>query len=786
MLAVHAGYLLALSSTLRAPVSVMALRVTPTGAGRQDGSSWDDAAPFAAINTMVATAASIGGDVWLRADQGEYTRNGNLPITNGGTAARRVSIKGVDVNGADMAAVINGARANPWTKGAGNGAEVFRLRTGADHLRFAFLRFTNQGYGCIRSNLPHSDLLIEDCSFDNVQAFYENGSSGKGIDATVSGLILRRVTGAGWSKHFARIRYATHDALFEDCHGDAQEQDGDNFCNGIVGEGSESVGLAPDGKANGTHDVIVRRCSMGNCRDTLNNYQNGDAFGNEGQDYNWHFEDCFGWGCSDGAYDCKSRNTTFLRCGADDCKRGWRIWGDAVAIDCWVTNPRKRGGTGAACCVSTFHGGYLRWYGGYFSQSGTNSLIVAEDGGFTAYTPRTVITKPDAAPLMRVELNSVVTTIDENDRTPPVYLKSTYVVKGLGGSTTYEVAPGQTIQVDENKTFSATAFADKPFVTRIAYTKDSFAFSSEGQAWKMLRQDFEAPTDGNRDNVYEATLQLWDANGNVTNVPLRNQVNDVDDDPIAPQDYINDGVRDGAWLEVQDLSTLFTDRAGTVPVSQWNEDSDPIVRRIRDKFGFGNDAVAPNDDAGRYLRRGDNGTYWLEPYIDLSAWSIGSAGSFRFAKLTSIIGIYREPGETAAMVLVGVPRGPVGTSSNGVWWQTVSGGQSYGIRIAGAGAEATQTGNAAAVSYPLALTLQTEPSTGRSNAVDVLDLDTDVAAVAYPSNTLGLRAFLFGDGNNGQLFNGRFYGLIALPRTEVPTFQFRGERQVASWADNPL
>ena len=87
------------------------------------------------------------------------------------------------------------------------------------------------------------------------------------------------------------------------------------------------------------------------------------------------------------------------------------------------------------------------------------------------------------------------------------------------------------------------------------------------------------------------------------------------------------------------------------------------------------------------------------------------------------------------MVLVSVPRHPVGTASNGVSWQTVLGGQSYGIRIAGAGAEATSTGNAAAVGYPLALTLQTEPSTGRSNAVDVLDLESDVAAVAYSANT---------------------------------------------------
>ncbi|WP_242415094.1 hypothetical protein [Sphingomonas panni] len=781
MLAVHAGYAALLPVVQRRPSARKAAMIVPGGAGAMDGSSWADAAPLTAMDAMVTRAAAIGGDVWVRADLGPYAQNGNIPITHGGTAQRRVTIRGVDGNGQSMAARIVGARANPWTKGAADGAEVFRLRSGADHLGFAFLRFEDQGYGCIRSQQPHSDLLIEDCSFANVRAFYENGSSGHGIDATISGFTMQRCTGMGWSKHFARFRYASHDILIEDCTGDSLEQDGDNFCNGIVLEGSESVGLAPDGLPNGVHDVIMRRCSMGNCRDTLNFYQNGDAFGSEGQDYNVLFEDCHGWGCSDAAFDCKSRNTRFVRCSADDCKRGFRIWGDAVAVDCVVTNPRKRGGTGAAACISTFKKGYFRWYGGRFEQTGTNSVIVAEDGGFTAYTPRTVIIKPADAPLSRVEANSIVTEIDEADTTPPALVKSTYTIKTIAGTTSYDIAPGATFDLQENRILNAVITTTKPATTRIVHAQDYAAYTATGQTWTILRQDYENDRSVGQDQTYRVPLRLYDANGNFADTPLAGHILNVDDNPIGPADLKASGVTAGAWWEVQDRSTLFLDRAGQVPVSAWADDGDPIIRRVNDKL-FANHLVVPDDSMGFYLRHDDLGSYWLEPYTAGSFFLIGAAGALQFAKFTASLGIYREPGEAGPHCLISVPRSmTIPTATNATWWMVVRDGQSFIIRLPASGNSGTSTGNFGMQGAPLVLSLLSEPGLARSNAVDCLDV-ADNAAVTYPAALANARARLLADGNAGQTFNGRFYGGVVTNRTESDDFRFRIERQIAEWA----
>ena len=63
----------------------------------------------------------------------------------------------------------------------------------------------------------------------------------------------------------------------------------------------------------------------------------------------------------------------------------------------------------------------------------------------------------------------------------------------------------------------------------------------------------------------------------------------------------------GAWYDPSDLTTLWQDAAGTVPVTA---DSQP-VRLILDKSGRGNHATAPSD-AARPLYRTAGGLHWLD------------------------------------------------------------------------------------------------------------------------------------------------------------------------------
>jgi hypothetical protein len=67
------------------------------------------------------------------------------------------------------------------------------------------------------------------------------------------------------------------------------------------------------------------------------------------------------------------------------------------------------------------------------------------------------------------------------------------------------------------------------------------------------------------------------------------------------------GGENGAWYDPSDLTTLWQDAAGTVPVTA---NLDP-VRRMDDKSGNGNNAIAPSD-AARPLYRTDGQSHWLE------------------------------------------------------------------------------------------------------------------------------------------------------------------------------
>ena len=118
------------------------LYISPLGAGTKDGSSWENAGTIGSLAKFI-TAAGSGGEVLLRADQGAYKVSSPILLRDGGTSDAPVTIRGVDSTGADMKAEFVGTRTAPYSAGAAQGAEVFRLLSGADHLKFENLAFKN-------------------------------------------------------------------------------------------------------------------------------------------------------------------------------------------------------------------------------------------------------------------------------------------------------------------------------------------------------------------------------------------------------------------------------------------------------------------------------------------------------------------------------------------------------------------------------------------------------------------------------------------------------------------
>ena len=317
------------------PVEVRYVAPSATGAG--DGSSWADAGELADVPDLLDQLPAAG-EIWLRADTGPYEVSGSLRITASGVDGAPVVVRGVDAEGAPLPAVLQGSRTTPYDPDGESGGDVFSLRGGASHLAFRDLALENVDNAFLAAG-DVTDVVIADVSATNVRRFFENTKSDEEPSANVSELVIRNVTVTGFSKRVVRLRYESNDVLLEDVVGDSQQQDGDDFAIGVHLEDE-------------VHDVMLRRVSMSNTRDSLHEYWNGDGFATERGVHDITFEDTTATGNTDAGYDLKSSATTLVNAVASDNKRNFRFWADdLVARDCVGEDPLKRGGSSSQAQV---------------------------------------------------------------------------------------------------------------------------------------------------------------------------------------------------------------------------------------------------------------------------------------------------------------------------------------------------------------------------------------------------------------------------------------------------
>jgi len=350
------------SSAPASPTGPLEVRyVAPSAAGAGDGSSWADAAELPDVPELVEQLPD-GGEIWLRADTGPFQVTERMQIGAGGLESAPVVLRGVDEAGNPAAAVLQGTRTAPYDPDGEAGNDVFTLRGGAEHLGFRDLAFENVENAFLASG-DVTDVVISDTTATNVRRFFENYQADDEPGADVSDLVIRDVTVTGFSKRAVRLRYGSHDVLLEDVVGDSQQQDGDDFAIGVHLE--EDV-----------HDVVLRRVTMSNTRDSLHEYWNGDGFATERGVSDVTFEDTTASGNTDAGYDLKSSGTTLVNAVAEGNKRNFRFWADdLVARGCQGFDPVKRGGSSSQAQV---------WLG-------EDAVVQLEDCTLTDADPETVV-----------------------------------------------------------------------------------------------------------------------------------------------------------------------------------------------------------------------------------------------------------------------------------------------------------------------------------------------------------------------------------------------------------
>jgi hypothetical protein len=393
--AVVLAWIAAGSTEARADAAGGTVYITPTGAGNRDGSSWESAASLMSLPVLIGRAGP-GGKVLIRADLGTYNITRQIEMRVGGEPDRPVTIMGVDSSDRPMKATIVGTRADPYRPDGPPGSAVFRLGRGANHLRFEHLSFRNQGNGCFYVSGDIRDLAIQHVDAANVRRFFENYAAGAPGSATIDGLIIRDVEVKGFSKGAIRLQYDTHNVVLEDILGDSEWQDRDNFAEGVALEGT-------------VHDVLVRRVTMRNSRDTLHAYWNGDGFTAEQNTYRIRFEDTMGSGNTDAGYDLKSNDTVLLRASAEDNKHNFKIWGNNVTIhSCIGRGPHRRGGTGVQDQVEILKGANVTITGCEFVDSDPMTTVFHVETGARLKVLDTKVSRNPTATTSLVEEGGIL------------------------------------------------------------------------------------------------------------------------------------------------------------------------------------------------------------------------------------------------------------------------------------------------------------------------------------------------------------------------------------------
>jgi Ca2+-binding RTX toxin-like protein len=348
------------------------LYISPTGSGTRDGSSLANAGTISNLSSFIGKAGA-GGQVLLRADQGAYNLSGQITIKSGGSTGAPVTIRGVDASGNTKLAQINGTRAVDWTTGKPEGSEVFRLLSGADHLKFQNMTFKNIGNGAFRIGSDIKDLTLEHMQATNVKRFLDDTASTGYSSASVDGLAVRDVDVYGYSENAIKLKYNSHNIVIEDVMGQGDPNTPEQYVSGILLDGT-------------AHDVLFKNVTMKDsyARGSSDQYWNGDGFTTEGGTYNIRFENTVASGNTDAGYDLKSSNTVLVNALAEGNNRGYRFWSSSNTMEnSQSLNPKHFGGSASTDHIWLAEGAHAKVIGGVISDqnSGLTVFDLWKSGG---------------------------------------------------------------------------------------------------------------------------------------------------------------------------------------------------------------------------------------------------------------------------------------------------------------------------------------------------------------------------------------------------------------------
>ena len=216
----------------------------------------------------------------------------------------------------------------------------------------------------------------------------------------------------------------------------------------------------------------------------------------------------------------------------------------------------------------------------------------------------------------------------------------------------------------------------------------------------------------------------------------------------------------GAWYDPSDLTTMFQDRAGSIPVTADGQ----TVGKILDKSGRGNHAVAPTD-AARPLYKTDGTYHWMQFDGVDDSLSTAAINFTATDKMSVFAGVRKNSDTTAYAAVCGLSSAP-GTTNGAFEINAPAGGTTFGSYLRG-----TQTTGYASSGYAAPVTKIFSSIYDISGALRVNEVDARLDGVRFTTTQEG--AVDAGTGNFGNHplyigqrggstlpFNGNIYSLI--------------------------
>lgn len=305
-----------------APASGAHYYMLPDGAGRKDGSSWEQAFDAAAGSALLASGTLAAGDR-LCIGSGTYDRL-EITLAAAGHPDRPVVIEGVDL-GAGW----------PQLQSAWNerqperGGVAIEIAPGTSHVTLRSLRLRNHVTGVLAPRAggsPRRGLRLVDVDIERVRhGFYLSDCH----DVQIEDCDLKRYT-----KHGFRLEAGCRNVQFRRCSADCSQGDA---------AWERLTELLPFGFfAHGARapNTMLRFEDCLACNNLMplqrNRYKNGDGFVVEEHSTEVAFLRCRALRNQDGGFDLKPPGVHLQDCVAIGNGRNFRLWSSGALENCFA------------------------------------------------------------------------------------------------------------------------------------------------------------------------------------------------------------------------------------------------------------------------------------------------------------------------------------------------------------------------------------------------------------------------------------------------------------------